>query len=174
MLDGDQDAFRLLINEYKNLVYAICFNAVHDPFEAENLAQETFLQVYKSLPKYEFRGLKTWISRIALNKSIDYKRKLLAKKNRETISLADIELVADESTPVQDIIIREEERLLLAEALSRIPEHYAAVLRKNYLANRSPRQIAEEENISIRTVETRLYRGKKILREQFEELSKNG
>lgn len=169
--DGDQEAFRSLVEEYKNLVYAICLNVVHDEFEAENLTQETFLQVYKSLSRYEFRGFKAWLGRIALNKALDYKR-AASRKRLNNISLAEIENVADDSPPVQEIIIREEEKALLEECLKRIPEHYGSLIRKYFQEHKSCRQIAQEENISIRTVETRLYRGKKILRRCFEELSK--
>ncbi len=171
-LNGDQDAFRSLVDEYKNLVYVICLNAVHDPYEAENLTQETFLQVYKSLSKYEFRGLKTWISRIALNKVIDDKRKITSRMARDSIGLLEIDKLADDKMSVQDLVIKEEEKALLAECLRRIPEHYGTVIRKSYQENKTSKQIAMEENISVRTVETRLYRGKKILRECFEELSK--
>ncbi|UWG99286.1 RNA polymerase sigma factor [Dehalobacter sp. DCM] len=149
----------------------ICLNVVHDPFEAENLTQDTFLQVYKSLPTYEYRGFKTWLSRIALNKAIDYKRKLAKTKGRERLGLAEIENLADERAPVQEIIIKEEEKVLLDQCLKKIPKHYETVIRKTYQDNKSSRQIALEENISIRTVETRLYRGKKILRECFEEMN---
>lgn len=149
----------------------ICLNVVHDPFEAENLTQDTFLQVYKSLSTYEYHGLKTWMSRIALHKAIDYKRKTNKMKARETICLAEVENIADERTPVQEIIIKEEEKALLNRCLKKIPKHYETVIRKTYLENKSTRQIALEENISVRTVETRLYRGKKILRECFEEVS---
>lgn len=130
------------------------------------------MQVYKSLSKYEFRGFKTWLSRIALHKAIDSKRKSASKAMKERFCLSEVDNVPDESISVQDLIIKEEEKALLAECLRRIPEHYAAVIRKSYEENKSCKQIAREENISVRTVETRLYRGKKILRECFEELSK--
>lgn len=145
---------------------------MQDSFEAENLTQETFLQVYKSLSQYEFRGFKPWLSRIALHKAIDYKRRAARKGDRESISLAEIDKVADDSISIQDLIIREEEKALLAKCLRRIPERYGTILRKSYQENKSCKEIAEEENISVRTVETRLYRGKKILRECYEELSK--
>ncbi|QHA00102.1 sigma-70 family RNA polymerase sigma factor [Dehalobacter restrictus] len=153
------------------MIYMICLNVIHDPFEAENLTQDTFLQVYKSLSTYEYRGFKTWLSRIALHKAIDYKRKTVHTKARENICLAEIENIADGRAPVQDMIIKEEEKVLLDQCLKRIPKHYETVIRKTYQENKSSRQIAQEENISVRTVETRLYRGKKVLRECFEELS---
>lgn len=147
-------------------------NVVHDAFEAENLTQETFLQVYKSLPSYQHKGFKTWLGRIALNKSIDYKRKAATRFQQESVCIDDIDQIPDSSTSVPELIIKEEEKKLLAECLKRMPEHYGIIIRKCYQENKSAKQIALEENISIRTVETRLYRGKRILREYFEELSK--
>lgn len=144
---------------------------VHDHFEAENLTQETFLQVYRSLPKYEYRGFKTWLSRIALNKAIDYKR-ANSRVKIQNVDLTEIENVADDIMPVPDIIIQQQEKKFLGECLQKIPKHYESVIRKSFGEHKSNKQIAEEENISIRTVETRLYRGKKVLRECFEELEK--
>jgi len=136
------------------------------------LTQETFLQVYQSLSQYEFRGFKTWISRIALHKAIDYKRKVARSGVGEAICLSEMEQVPDHKMSVQDMIVKEEEQTLLKECLRRIPEHYETVIRKSYEENKNSKQIASEEKISVRTVETRLYRGKKILKECFEELSK--
>ena len=149
----------------------ICLNIVRDHYEAENLTQETFLQVYKSLPKYEYRGFKTWVSRIALNKALDYKR-AAGRVKAESVELREIENLADERLSVTDEIIRQEEREFLGECLRRIPEHYGTVLRKTYQENKSCKEIAQEENISVRAVETRLYRGRKVLRECFEELNR--
>lgn len=168
---GDQEAFRTLVDEFKNIIYMICLNVVHDHYEAENLTQETFLQVYKSLPKYEYRGFKTWVSRIALNKALDYKR-AAGRVKTESIELREIEDLADERISVTDEIIRQEEKELLGECLRRIPEHYGTVLKKTYQENKSCKEIAQEENISVRAVETRLYRGRKVLRECFEELNR--
>ncbi len=172
VLAGDSDAFRSLVEEYKNLVYMVCFNVVRDSFEAENLTQETFSQVYRSLSKYEFRGFKTRIGRIALNKAIDYKRSTAHRLTERDISLIGIDGITDQGIEVQDILLQAEEKELIAECLRRIPEHYETVIRKSYQENKSSKQIALEENISVRTVETRLYRGKKIFRQCYEELSK--
>src|SRR5919112_5759730 len=65
---GDDIAFSELVDRYKNLVYAIVARMVTDPTQADDLAQEVFLKVYRGLPY--FRGearLSTWIYRIVLN-----------------------------------------------------------------------------------------------------------
>jgi len=169
---GDEAAFRFLVEEYKSLVYSICFNAVRDYFEAENLTQETFLQVYKSLPQYAFQGFRTWIARIALHKAIDYRRSAAYKLREATVPLSEIERLQAENKEVQEILLEAEEKNLLAECLKRVPGHYEKIIRKNIQENKSCKQIALEENMNVRTVETRLYRGKQLLRKTYEELSK--
>jgi DNA-directed RNA polymerase specialized sigma24 family protein len=64
VINGDQEAFRSIVEKYQNLVFAICLNIAGQRQEAENLAQETFLQVYRSLPRYRNQGFKAWIGKI--------------------------------------------------------------------------------------------------------------
>jgi len=172
-LAGDKDAFRALVEEYKDLVYMICFNVVRDCHEAENLAQETFFQVYKSLSSYQARGFKTWISKIALHKALDYKRSNAHRLNKASIPLTELEdKLKGENLEVENTLLEAEEKNLLAECMNKLPLLYRDILQKYYRENKNCKQIAQEENISVRTVETRLYRGKKILRQCYEELSK--
>lgn len=72
---GDKEAFEQLVDKYKGYVFAIILNLTKDDFHAENIAQEVFLQVYLSLPRYRFAGFRTWLGRIAVRKAIDWKRK---------------------------------------------------------------------------------------------------
>ena len=129
---GDQEAFRSLVEEYKNLVYVLCYNVVQDHYEAENLTQETFLQVYRSLSRYEFKGFKTWLSRIAINKAIDQKR-AKSRQKLESIGLTEIDNIPDHSISVPDLILRQEEMAMLEECLRRIPHHYGTIIRKSLL-----------------------------------------
>ena len=75
ILSGDDNAFSQVVDEYKNYVFAIILNFIKDYDEVENVAQEVFLQVYISLPDFKIENFKGWIGRIAVNKSIDWKRK---------------------------------------------------------------------------------------------------
>jgi RNA polymerase sigma factor (sigma-70 family) len=74
-LDGEQDAFTLLVEKYKGYVFAIILSFVRDEETAKDIAQEVFLQVYRSLASYRQQNFKGWIGRITANKAIDYKRK---------------------------------------------------------------------------------------------------
>lgn len=167
---GDKEAFRLIVEQYQNLVIAACINILRDFQEAENIAQETFLQVYRSLPQYRYEGFKTWIMRIAVNKALDYKRKKVRRKENEIISIDSVSFIEDGSLKVDDILIKDEKRQELLEKCNKLPSKYSSVIHKYYYLNKSRSEIAAEENISEKTVDTRLYRGRKLLKDMIKEV----
>ena len=84
--DGDARAFEALVNRYKDRIYSYVSRMLHDPVEAEDIAQETFVRAFQSLP--HFRGassLQTWLYRIASNLVIDSVRR---QKRREDNALS--------------------------------------------------------------------------------------
>jgi RNA polymerase sigma factor (sigma-70 family) len=167
---GNEQAFRLLLDKYQALVFAICLNILKDKAEAENAAQETFLQLYRSLYKYEYKGFKTYISRIAINKAIDLKRKLAQSEKIQLVSIEDIEnIIPDKRQSLQETIIKKEENRKLKEALNNLPEKYREAVNYYYIEELSYEDIAKKQSVSIRTVETRLYRAKKILKDMWKE-----
>lgn len=167
--EGDEHAFRFIVEKYQGFVYAICLNILKDPHEAENAAQETFLKVYRSLSVYEYRGFKTWIGKIATTKSIDLYRKKAAF-NKKEISLNDDfeQLCSNEYDSIHDIFSKKESNEKIRLLCSKLPDKYRIIIRKYYFDSMSYQSIAQSENITVRTVESRLYRAKKILREKWE------
>lgn len=167
---GDVEAFREIVENYKNLIYSICFGILRDSHEAENAAQETFIQVYRSLTKYEYKGFKTWIGRIATNKSIDFKRKLQREASINALSIDDIynEDISDKNS-LEDEILKKFEAKYIMNKCKTLPDIYKRIIEKYYIQEKSYAEISKEELISIKTVESRLYRGKKLLREIIKE-----
>lgn len=167
---GNEQAFRLLVEKYQSLVFKICINVIKDSSHAENIAQETFLQVYRALPTYEYKGFKTWLSRIAMNKAIDYQRKMNTHKKREVALTEEFQnkLVSAESSGLENLMRQEDIKKMLS-LCNTLPDIYKSVVDKYYLQQKCYADIALEESISIKTVESRLYRAKKILREKWEE-----
>ncbi|KUO49857.1 MAG: hypothetical protein APF76_01040 [Desulfitibacter sp. BRH_c19] len=169
-LARDQKAFRDIVEKYQNYVFAIIFNIVRDHQETENLAQETFIQIYRSLHSYNFKGFKTWIGRIATNKAIDYKRK---HKVEEELQVVYSEQIINQNLSnnelVEDQIIKKEEFESIKNLYCRLPVKYSEVIIKHFLEAKSCKQIADEEGVSIRTVESRVFRAKKLLQQYAEE-----
>lgn len=168
-LKGDEDSFRSLVEKYQGLVYAICFNITRHRQEAENLAQETFIQVYRSLSRYENKGFKSWIGKIATNKAIDWKRKMRLENEGKVVYLEEIEEISTESNYIHDELVKKENARKILDLCSKLPEAYSNVLIKFYIQSKSYNEIAKEDGVSVRTVESRLYRAKNAIRKQWKE-----
>ena len=86
--NGDQAAFKLLVGTWQNMVFNTVLGIVQDTQEAEDVAQEVFIQVFHSVGR--FRGeakLSTWLYRIALTKALDAERKKKSKKRVANLKL---------------------------------------------------------------------------------------
>jgi RNA polymerase sigma-70 factor (ECF subfamily) len=162
ILAGKEHSFRFLIEKYKKLVFSVSYNVLKDYQESENITQETFMQLYISLKKgTDIDSIKNWLSKVALNKSINLKKKL-----SRTLCHEDIEPLIENFSNVRS----EDDFDLLSENVDKLPEKYKKVVKMYYLERKSYQDIGKTLDISTRTVETRLYRAKKILREEWSEV----
>ena len=169
---GDEDSFNQIIEIYKNYVFAIILNFIKDYGEVENVAQEVFLQLYISLPTYDSDNFKGWVSRITSNKAIDWirrkKSKFIEQPHELTgvlVDKADIDLV---QSPEQ-LLIKKEDSEELGIVLNSIPDIYRQVLENFYFREMTYEEIAKQEGVAIKTIASRLYRGKNLLREKWRE-----
>lgn len=170
-LEGNEKAFAIIVNNYKNYIFAIILSFIKDFGEAENVAQEVFLQVHTSLSTYKSDNFKAWIGKIAANKSIDWIRRKKSKFREEAVENA-MELV--DSTASNDdnpemFLVDKERKEVLKRALSNIPEIYRIVIEKYYFHEKSYEIIAKEEEVPLKTVASRLYRAKILLKEKWRE-----
>ena len=171
-IEGDEEAFSEIIDIYKNYVFAIILNFIKDYNEAENVAQDVFYQIYVSLDQFDNVNFKGWISRITSNKSIDWIRKKKAKFKEETLEKSE-DIIDIVGTSVNDnpemLLVEKENKEALNRALHSIPDIYRKVLENFYYQGMSYEEIALEEEVSIKTIASRLYRAKNILREKWRE-----
>lgn len=166
---GDKAAYEKLVDQYKNYVFAIVLNLTRDSFHADNVAQEVFLQVYISLPRYRFEGFRTWIGRIAVRKAIDWKRKQQRIAEKERLAAAENLAARGQQSSPEQTLIKKEEAQRIRSLCGQLPDGYKTVVEKYYFFGKSYRQIADEEGIALKTVETRLYRARQKLKEQWKE-----
>lgn len=165
---GDELSFAKLVDKYKNYVFAIILNFIKDNQEAENIAQEVYLQIYVSLPKYDQKNFKGWIGRIATNKSIDLLRKKKARVKEEVLEETSIgRLEFDQGDNPENILVEKEKLEELRRYLDNIPEIYKITLEKYYFQEKSYELIAKEDDVTIKTVASRLYRAKILLKEKW-------
>lgn len=166
-LDGEQEAFTLLVEKYKGYVFAVILSFVQDEETARDIAQEVFLQVYRSLISYKQQNFKGWIGRIAVNKALDYKRKkypILCELETAEQILARNDGSGGE---LEKMLLQKEQETRVKEVLLRLPPIHKTVLYKFYFQNKSYQEIAQEEGIRPRTVESRLYRAREAFRQEW-------
>jgi RNA polymerase sigma-70 factor (ECF subfamily) len=157
---GDEDAFRGLVEHYKDLVFALIARTVQDRSRAEDLAQEVFLRIHRGLPY--FRGearLSTWIYRIVANVCVqDHGRA------RTAVSLDDATSPSAADRQYGDFELRDR----LEKAIARLPPHYRLVIAAHYLEGVQYEDLAEALQVPLGTVKTQLYRAKQQLRRLLE------
>lgn len=173
---GDRTAFATLVERHSGRVYRTLYQIVGHDQDAQDLAQEVFLRLYRSLDLY--RGdaaFTTWLHRLTVNMALDWLR---ARKRRplqvpleppagETEAPVR-ELRADGPTP-EEVAVQEERREDLRQAIMNLGPDYREVVMLYHFQHLSYQQIADRLGVPARTVETRLYRAKRQLREALTE-----
>lgn len=169
ILSGNTDLYRELVLRYQQKVFSVTLKMTKNPIDAEDLAQEVFIQVYKSLPSFKFNSeFSTWIYKITVNKCLDWKRKF--KNQLSEIKLCE-ELKNCESKTLlpEELLLQKANKHNINLMLNRLPEAYRYVIILYYYNNLSYQEIAIKLQISKKTVESRLYRGKNLLRKILKE-----
>jgi RNA polymerase sigma factor (sigma-70 family) len=168
VLDGNDHAFRLLVEKYRNDVFRTIFAVLRDQKEAEDAAQEVFMKIYLSLPQYQNQGFKTWITRIAVNQAIDIKRKQV-RRREEVAEELELPLVGTAKDSVEKEIIETDRRRLVRRKLDELPDNYRDVIYGFYIAEKSYQQMAEEQNVQVKTIEMKLYRARHWMKRNWKE-----
>lgn len=165
----DRAAFEALVNQYKQFVYRAAYSVLHDEQDAEDAAQETFLQVYKSLPDYRSSGIKSWLSRIAVNKAIDIKRKKLRRQEEQWDPAVVADSLPDQEEDLERRLISKEQRRELQAQITELPQVHRQVVTSFYLEGKSNDRIAAELGQAPKTIESRLYRARAWIRKHWKE-----
>lgn len=173
---GDLDAFEQLVKRYQNKIYNLACRFLGNRVDAYDLAQETFIRLYQSLPR--FRGessLRTWLYRITVNVCRDELRR---QKRRNIVSVedkkADTEnnnvygnyLHAGVSSP-EEILERKEFCSKVQSCLYSLPEKHRLILVMREIQGMSYEEIAEILQCPRGTVKSRLSSARQVFKEKF-------
>ena len=167
----NNESFIELINSYKRKVVSLCYSYTQDYQEAEDLSQEVFISIYKYIES--FRGdssLSTYIYKISLSRCMDYKRKKSIKNFLSGLF---------SYGKTEDSCCEFDEKNYIRHMILFLPEDMKKAIVLYYYVGLDQKEIAEILNVSVKTVEGRIYRAKQKLRLEFEkegkvECSKNG
>lgn len=168
VLSADQNAFREIVDRYKAYVFAIILNLLPASSDAEDIAQEVFMQVYRSLPDYRPQNFKAWLGKIAINKTLDWKRSMRKYSQQEDL---DFDYLADDNeSRAPDLVLMQNENKTRLQAICRkLPPVYGQVIQDYYFESKSYAEIAQSDGVSLKTVESRLYRARAMIKNQWRE-----
>jgi RNA polymerase sigma-70 factor, ECF subfamily len=173
VLGGNPLSFQLLVERYQERIFALARRYTKNAVEIEDIAQDTFLKVYRRLDSFQrHSSFSTWLYRIALNTALDF----LKRTGRSPVrAVEDPELTAE---PVraqagsgvslgapESRLRREEIARVTQEALEELPEIFRTVLVLRELEGFSYQEMAETLGISIGTIESRLFRARARFKE---------
>ncbi|MGE4286008.1 MAG: RNA polymerase sigma factor [Phycisphaerae bacterium] len=164
---GDESAFRELVSLYKDPLYNFLRKYVVTQDLVEDVFQDTFMQLYLSRDSFDLsRPLKPWLFTIAANKAKDQLRRLKRNNSISVGAIADnaessiedvFSAVSSDGTTPDDIVINEETKEHVREAIEEMPENLRVILLMAYFEGFSYKQMADILRIPIGTVKSRLH-----------------
>ena len=164
---ADEQAFSVFYDRYVNLVFSIALTIVGNHTTAEEIVQDVFLKIWKKNHTYqpERSKLNTWLSAITRNRSIDELRKKKTRVEERQIPWADIDQQQDqdEAGPEERVQLKIEQRVV-RRALSQLPEDQRQAIWLAYFYGLTQSQIAQQLDLPLGTVKTRIRLGMQKLR----------
>ncbi|MWC27198.1 RNA polymerase sigma factor [Paenibacillus sp. MMS18-CY102] len=162
--------FSLLVERHRQSMYAAAYAVLRDAEQAEDAVQEAFLRVYLSLPSCRLDGLRTWMARIAVNTAIDAQRR--ERRRLEVAQQAanedQVHIAGEVRNSPEETLLRKERNSQLQGLLEALPVGQMRVVKAFYIDECSQRDIAVQEKVEIKSIESRLYRARQWLRSQWE------
>ena len=157
---GDQDAFAELIERHEAMVYSLAWNFFGDRGRAEEIAQDVFLQLYRSLAAIESDShLLFWLRQVATRRCIDQTRRARMK----AVSLDDAAEVHSIDKPADPLLDRR-----LRQLIKELPDMQRAVVTLRYQEDLDPSEICRIVGVPVNTVKSHLHRALQVLRKKLE------
>tara|TARA_R110000868_G_scaffold98706_2_gene271735 strand:+ start:21377 stop:21961 length:585 start_codon:yes stop_codon:yes gene_type:complete len=167
-IKGNAQAFSVLIDRYKHMVFTLALKMLRNREDAEEVAQDTFIKAFHSLATFKGDSkFSTWIYKIAYNGSLDY----LKKENRRLITStieSDHDIHLSELTNVLDQFEVQDRKNIIAQSLDELSSEEAILVTLHYFDELSLNEISEVINVSANTLKVRLFRTRKRLAEILE------
>jgi RNA polymerase sigma-70 factor (ECF subfamily) len=161
--DADGAAFEALVRRYGRLVYRVAVDILRDPGEAEDVAQEVFLDIYRKAHLYDAaRGtVRTWLLQYAYHRALRRKATLRRRAAYRGEPLDGIERLVDDR---RYALTKDECRWVIRAGLAQLPERQRATLELTCFEDLSLRDVAERLRVSLGCARHYYYRGLARLR----------
>jgi RNA polymerase sigma-70 factor, ECF subfamily len=170
-----QEAFRLLLERYQELVVSTCYSFLNNSDDAHDIAQDVFIEVYKSVHRFrQDAAISTWLYRIAANKSLNHLRK---HKNRkfflqiEKLFGAEVQSnnlsEPDFTRPLEKEAEYSARAEMLHKAIDSLPANQKTAFTLHKFKSLPYKDIAEVMEFSLPAIESLIHRAKKNLQSQL-------
>lgn len=168
---GDPEAFQALFDKYKNRVINYCFRFCGHQAVAEELAQDTFLKVYKAANRYRPKArFSTWLFKIATNVCLNEVRRPVYRNRIEpldgiTENMVDLTAsTGTEPNAPDKLLLSREQQTLVRKAIDQLPEKQRAALLLRIEGEFSYSEIGQQIDRNENHVKTLIHRGRKSLK----------
>jgi len=177
LIENDPQAFRILVEKYQDMVFRTSMGLLHDKEEAEDISQEVFIEVYKSIGY--FRGeakLSTWLYRVTINKSLNELKKIQRQKawsRFEDIIKGKKDEKKELSIPDRSSENQAESQelaLILQRAIDELPENQRIAFVLAKYDELSYKEIAEIMTSTVSSVESLVHRAKANLQKRLQKI----
>jgi RNA polymerase sigma-70 factor, ECF subfamily len=174
---GDEAAFTYLIQKYRRPLVGFMYRLCHNPANAEELAQEVFLRVYRSRASYEPSAkFSTWLYRIATNLAVNHARDTRHERPENTVRLDEPDQetgttpdLADDSLSAEEQLLKRERLAAIRSKVNALPERQRLAVMMHKYQQMDYRQIAAVMKLSESATKSLLFRAYETLREQLKE-----
>jgi RNA polymerase sigma factor (sigma-70 family) len=170
---GDEAAFKKLVDDWQDMVYNTALSIVQNEDDADDITQEVFIQVYKSVSSFKGESkFSTWLYRITLSKALDAEKK---KKRKKRFGFMQGLFGADEAEQVHAVefnhpgvqLEKKERASELFNALKQIPDKQRIAFTLHKLEGQSYQEVAEIMNTTLYAVESLMSRAKTNLKKEL-------
>lgn len=169
VLNGDVNSFSILVDRYKDLIFTIAIRMLKNREEAEEVAQDIFVKIFKSLSKFKGDSkFSTWIYKIAYNTCLDVLKKYNKQNNFIPIDEY-LEKQIPELENIFDTLVLKEQQVIIQKCLSLLPYEESILLTLYYYEDQSLEEIAKVLNINQNNAKVKLFR----IRKKFESILRN-
>jgi len=176
---GNEEAFRTLVARFQDRVYRTALSLLRSPEDAEDVAQEVFVEVYQTIDR--FRGeaaLSTWLYRLATSRALQHQRRLSARKRfaffTSLLGFADQKLpeLADHAHP-QALLEGAQQLHQLQQHIGRLPPQQQVAFTLRHEQELSYEEIAAVLGTTVAAVESLLFRARQTLRRHLQPASRH-
>lgn len=169
-LKGNEKAFKAIYNLYKGYTYSICIRYGIQNIEVKDCMQVIFMEIFRSLSKYDpsKAKFKTWLTRIAINHILNYKKK--TQVNMLSLDNQDVDRISSDSAiPIESILETEH----FYKIINRMPPSLSSVFNLFIIDGYSHSEIAEKLNITVGGSRILLHRGRAWAKKEFQKFYKD-